>query len=209
MTPKTPYQPTSDGGEHNADRRLRVAESISALMTFSFAADPPTRWIWPEPERHLEWFPRFVMAYAGAAIEHETVDAVEDGKGYAMWLSPGTESDNADLERLIRDSVPPARFDTVVQLIEGMGAFHPHEPVWFLPLIAVDPMWQGRGLGKTLLQQRLMQCDRDGIAAYLDSTNPKNLPFYQRLGFQVLGEVRAGLCPPVHPMLRKPQAAQI
>jgi ribosomal protein S18 acetylase RimI-like enzyme len=208
MTPKTPYQPSSDGGEHNPDRRLRVAASVSALLTFSFAADPPTRWIWPEPERYLEWFPRFVMAYAGAAIQHGTVDAVEDGKGYAMWLSPGTESDNADLERLIHDSVPPARLDTVFQLIEGMGAFHPHEPVWFLPLIAVDPMWQGRGLGRTLLQKRLMQCDRDGIAAYLDSTNLKNLPFYERLGFQVLGEVEAGSCPPVHPMLRTPKAVR-
>ena len=36
---------------------------------------------------------------------------------------------------------------------------------------------------------RLERCDAEGIAAYLESSNVRNVPFYQRLGFQVTGSV--------------------
>ena len=32
-------------------------------------------------------------------------------------------------------------------------------------------------------------CDTEGLPCVLVSTNPRNLPFYERLGFQVDGEV--------------------
>jgi hypothetical protein len=49
------------------------------------------------------------------------------------------------------------------------------------------------------------QCDRDGVLAYLDSSNPRNIPLYLRHGFEIVGRVQSGNSPVITPMLRKPQ----
>jgi hypothetical protein len=56
--------------------------------------------------------------------------------------------------------------------------------------------------GSTLLRHGLVQCDRDHVAAYLESTNPANIPLYRRHGFEVLTTIQLGSSPPIFPMLR-------
>jgi hypothetical protein len=49
-------------------------------------------------------------------------------------------------------------------------------------------------------------CDRDGKLVYLESTNPSNLPFYGRYGFDLLGTIQVvEAVPLIFPMLRRPQ----
>lgn len=89
-------------------------------------------------------------------------------------------------------------------VIEEMGRFHPEEPHWYLPFIGVEPAQQGNGLGAKLLQASLKTCDGAQQPAYLESTNPRNRPLYERHGFEAIGEIRVGDCPPIVPMLRRP-----
>ena len=63
--------------------------------------------------------------------------------------------------------------------------------------------YRGKGLGGRLLAHCLEIVDRDGLPAYLESTNRANLSLYQRHGFRTLAEVRAGVSPPRYPMLRE------
>ena len=57
-------------------------------------------------------------------------------------------------------------------------------------LIGVDPARQGRGLGSALMKHTLALCDAEGALAYLESSNPRNVPLYERHGFEVVGEIR-------------------
>ena len=91
------------------------------------------------------------------------------------------------------------------RLMEQMASYHPREPHWYLPLIGVDPAHQGEGLGGALLRHAAHVCDRDGVPAYLESSNLRNVPFYERHGFEVLGAIQAGSSPTIVPMLRPPQ----
>jgi hypothetical protein len=45
----------------------------------------------------------------------------------------------------------------------------------------------------------------DRIPAYLENSNPRNTPFYERFGFEPLGVIKAGTVPEIVPMLRKPR----
>ncbi len=85
-----------------------------------------------------------------------------------------------------------------------MGNYHPHdEPLWYLAFIGVDATSQSRGLGSALLSHALRLCDEQGTRAYLESSNPANIPFYERHGFEVMGKIEVGSAPPIHPMIRE------
>jgi ribosomal protein S18 acetylase RimI-like enzyme len=69
-------------------------------------------------------------------------------------------------------------------------------------VIGVDPTCQGMGYGSALLAYALEVCDRDHLPAYLESSNPRNIPLYERFGFEVQGEIQVATSPPIAPMLR-------
>ena len=69
----------------------------------------------------------------------------------------------------------------------------------------VTPSMQGRGYGSALLHHALTRHDRERLPAYHESSNEPNIPLYQRHGFEVLGVVCAGSCPPITPMIGYPR----
>jgi ribosomal protein S18 acetylase RimI-like enzyme len=86
-----------------------------------------------------------------------------------------------------------------------MDAAHPKDPHWYLPWLGVDSARQHAGLGSALLEQCLVRVDADGSPAFLETPNPRTVPFYQRHGFRVTSVSQAGACPPVTSMLRPGQ----
>ena len=88
------------------------------------------------------------------------------------------------------------------ELAERSAGYRPAEPHWYLPIIGVDPAYQSRGLGGELITHVCNRFDLDYASAYLESSNPKNIPLYQRHGFKILGTLQVGSSPPITPMLR-------
>ena len=105
------------------------------------------------------------------------------------------------IEETVAEPVRPEVF----AVIEQMANYHPGEPHWYLPLIGVDPIHQGKGLGSALMRHALIRCDREKKLAYLESTNEKNVPLYERAGFELMGTIQAGMSPPLYPMVRTPR----
>ena len=93
----------------------------------------------------------------------------------------------------------------VLAVMEQMASHHPKEPHWYLPLIGVDPSYQGKGHGDAPMRHALELCDREHAPAYLESTNPRNISLYKRHGFEALVTIQIGSSPPLVPMLRKPR----
>lgn len=54
---------------------------------------------------------------------------------------------------------------------------------WYLSILGVAPRWQGRGLGRALLEPTLRQADQNEARCFLETFNAASLPFYRRLGF--------------------------
>ncbi len=42
------------------------------------------------------------------------------------------------------------------------------------------------------MQYGLLPCDRDQTQAYVESSNPRNISLYKRLGFELLGTIQVG-----------------
>jgi GNAT superfamily N-acetyltransferase len=177
-----------------------------ATVTTAFANDAVTRWVLPDPHLYLTYWPQLVGAFAGAAFAGGTADSIDDHGGVALWLGPGVASDEEAMGALAVEAIPEAEQDEVFAFMGQMGEYHPQDPHWYLPLIGVDPMKQGRGYGSALLVHALERCDRDGLPAYLEASSPRNKTLYARHGFEEIGVIQAGSSPPMWPMLRRARA---
>jgi GNAT superfamily N-acetyltransferase len=181
-----------------------VARAIS-VQIMAFGADPCMRAMWPEPCDYIRNFPDLVYGFGGGAFAHGAAHVTETFVGGTLWLPPGVAPDGPALERLIEGTVPKPRRSEVLSVLEQMDAAHPKERHWHLAFIGVDPAHQGKGIGGALLGTTLSRVDEQHVHAYLESSNPANVPLYRRHGFEVICEIRVGTFPPVIPMVRLPR----
>lgn len=179
--------------------------AVIDVITLAFSNDPMARWALPDPATYMAVMPRFARAFGGNGFAHGTVHCLDQALAAAMWLPPGVHPDAETMTALVDRHVPESRLPDMKQVFEQMDACHPQGPHWYLPLIGVDPSCQGRGFGSALLRYALEQCDRAGLPAYLESSNPRNIPLYERHGFEIVGIIQAGSSPEIVPMLRRPR----
>jgi GNAT superfamily N-acetyltransferase len=176
-----------------------------ATLTIAFSSDPVARWFLPDADRYLRYWPPFVTAFAGNAFAADTADSNGDCAGVALWLPPDVGPDDEAMAAIAADAVPESDHEEVFGVLEQMGEYHPAERHWYLPVMGVDVAKQGGGLGSALLRHAADRCDRDGLPAYLEATNPRNKRLYAAHGFEELGVIQTGGSPPIWPMLRKPR----
>lgn len=175
------------------------------VLVLAFSSDPAVRWLYPDPHQYLAYFSAFVEAFAGKAFEEATAYRTGDYAGAALWLPPGVQPDEEAILQVLENTISPEDLARALPVFEQMAEFHPREPHWYLPLIGVDPAHQGQGIGSALLRHALARCDRDHLPAYLESSNARNVPLYERHGFVVLGEIQTADSPPLYPMRREPR----
>jgi GNAT superfamily N-acetyltransferase len=175
-----------------------------ATIVLAFSGDPAARWAFPDPHAYFEIFPRFVRAFGGRAFDHGSAHVVA-GCAAALWMPPGIEPDEETMVALIESAVAESDREAMFGMFEQMAGFHPQEPHWYLPLIGTDPAKQGNGYGSALLRHALAICDQQKMPAYLEATSARNVPLYQRHGFEAQGVIQAGSGPPITPMLRRPR----
>ena len=131
--------------------------AVLAILTLAFSGDPASRWTWPEPKVFLEAFPRFARAFGGAAFALGSAHRVGFA-GAALWLPPGSRPDDAAIGSLMQET---AHLQTAVDgpaVMQRIADFHPQETHWYLPLLGIDPLHQGNGIGGALMQSGRASC---------------------------------------------------
>jgi GNAT superfamily N-acetyltransferase len=182
---------------HESDQARVIATLVSA-----FVEDPVERWLFPEPQQYLTHFPVFVAAFGGEAFTRQTVWTLGEFAAAAMWIPPGAEPDAETIIAVLKERASPEKHEDTFAVLEQMDQAHPSYRHWYLPWLGVDRPRTGTGLGSELLKQCLAVVDADHLPAFLETPNPRTIPFYQRHGFEVTSVAKAGACPPVTSMLR-------
>lgn len=67
---------------------------------------------------------------------------------------------------------------------------------WYVGFLAVDPDCQGQGVGSVLLQSVVDKADKEDLPVYLETGNPRNVPWYEKFGFATVYTEKAGFMGP-------------
>jgi GNAT superfamily N-acetyltransferase len=178
---------------------LHQSQILSAgeVLARAFFHDPLMVYMLPDEGRRarlLPWQYGTLVRYGLLAGE---VYTTSDCAGVAIWLLE-REDDDDRLDRLEQSGILEApdrlgleaftRFASVTGHLETLRRREMPSRYWYLPVVGVDPTRQGHGLGAALLEPILSRADSTGLACYLETLQSRNVPFYRRLGFEVVAE---------------------
>lgn len=179
---------------------------LADVFARAFWDDPVFTWLHPEPRTRYTALRRFFSAELASGRKHGRTVTTTDLAAVAHWARPGhwksTPLQTARMmpAALLMSSRPKAG----LTLMTTMERAHPTEPHWYLATVGSDPCRRGTGAGRAVIDAVLADCDRDGIPAYLESSKPENVPYYERFGFKVTSEVSVLDSPTLALMWRDP-----
>jgi ribosomal protein S18 acetylase RimI-like enzyme len=192
--------------------RARSADipTLASMLARAFFDDPVASWACRHDRMRLAMLERFNGERLRQLVDEEEVWTAAGSASAALWAPPGRWRTTAreDLA-LLRPLLHPrliSRMPLVVHGLLDIERAHPQEPPhWYLAVLGTEPAAQGQGLGSAVIGPVLEQCDRDGVAAYLESSKERNIAFYARHGFRVTRALHLPRGPTMWAMWRDPR----
>lgn len=185
-------------------------EALIRVLGRAFHDDPLLTWALRAGAGRERAIAVYFRTTLGLYRNHPAVFTIPSRQGCAIWAPPGTWQLGAARELLLMPKI--LRMLGLGRLKRGLSALnriekeHPPEPHYYLHLLGVDPSCQGRGHGATLVRAGLAVADRVGVGVHLETSNQRNLPLYQRHGFQVMNTYDFGPGTPTMWRLWRPRA---
>lgn len=176
------------------------------ILARAFAADPVWSWVFPDAVTRPAHLVRMFELVAEQGLRRGHFYHLPSAA--AVWSPPDvpmfTEEEGVAFASLMADLLGD-RFEPVMAGLQSIGTQHPHDtPHFYLFAIGTEPAVQRHGHGGKLLHHVLDRCDEQDLPAYLESSNPANLPFYEHHGFRSRGQVMLPDGPTVDLMWRDP-----
>lgn len=194
-------------------RRAEAADLpiLSSALARAFFDDPVARWACPYDRRRTAVLERVFATRMRQLVGHHEIWTSSRLASAAVWAPPERWKTTArdDMALAMAMARQPRLVPRLPRTMRGLlriQEIHPVEPVhWYLAVLGTDPQLQGQGLASEMLRPVLDECDRDGVGAYLESSNERNHDFYARHGFRAVQEVELPHGPMVWLMWRDPR----
>ena len=162
------------------------------MSTFvaAFTTDPALRFFFPDDTTYPELAARFAGYLFDKRVARGSAYVIDGGSAVSMWDAPG--GSGIDASQAAGAAIPaldlPA--DATARLAAYDDAVHeliPSSPHWYLGVLATHPACAGRGWGLSVMRAGLDRAAKDGLPAFLETTNPANVAWYGRAGWEIFG----------------------
>jgi ribosomal protein S18 acetylase RimI-like enzyme len=165
----------------------------------AFADDPVAVHLFPDASKRPAGMAHIFQMALRYGEKHGRVDIIKPAGAVAVWIRP--EQSKPGWTRLVRAGClatpfivgwsATRRMMRFQHFIEGRRLRTLEVPHWYLFCVGVRPNQQGQRLGAALIRHGLKRAQAADIPCYLETANARNLAFYEKLGFRVVGEKRS------------------
>ena len=203
--------------EAGPDIRQATPNDIDAcanVLARAFQDDPGAIVFDPDPAGRAEMLPGFFRAFVAASLSEggDLVVAGDPIEGIASWFGPDRygPSDEAMNANGFWDVLERWGPDVSRRLLAMTGEIElQHErlisgPHYRLEFFGVDPSSQGSGIGSALMEHGHRIADERSLPCCLETFTEPNVRYYERRGYQIVGEYLVGDRVPVYAMIRPP-----
>jgi GNAT superfamily N-acetyltransferase len=195
----TPSPPPRTCGPDDAD-------TVVDILVSAFYNDPTWGRLFADPLRRREQHARVWRVLVEGAIRYPTVWLSANDTATALWIPPGVPDLSPEQEAAFAPMIEEmldADAKPVMHAFETLENAHPHdEPHYYLTLLGTAEHHRGHGYGLRLLSDTLRVVDDAKMPAYLEASNPINVPLYARYGFAPLSTVELPGGPAITTMWR-------
>lgn len=169
---------------------------LSNILTRAFMNDPLQRFTFSDEIECREKSPVLFEALLRYGVLFGEVYTTPAFEGAIVLLKPGetdvtlkrAEDTEFDQLPILLGKDQAKRFFSVLSFLEPY-----HQEItplhWYVMVMGVDPSFQGKGIGQALLQLVLTRAKENKIPIYLETAEPSNVLFYQKIGFRILREL--------------------
>ena len=185
--------------------RFEDVPHLARLLARAFYDDPVYQWLLPEASTRVQRSERIFKGFLHTLYPCKSALVTSKLDGVALWLPPS--SCHISWVNQAKQNF---------RIISALGRYahrgllwwwflerhHPPYRHWTLFLLGVEPEQQGKGIGTALVQYMLERIDRESVPVYLDTGNPGNARFYQRIGFEAIRTVHLPGGPTIVQMIR-------
>ncbi|WP_121812688.1 GNAT family N-acetyltransferase [Mucilaginibacter kameinonensis] len=123
--------------------------------------------------------------------------------GAAIWSRPLDQATENKKNLLKKEFIKTCMGEPALKAYSTIVSFMTEQldptlqNAWYLSIAGIKPDHQGKGLGTSLLATTLNETDKNSIPTCLETFTPRNIRFYERIGYQITKEVAEPLtgCP--------------
>lgn len=158
------------------------------ILSKSFETNQSVNYIVKQDELKLKRIESLMDYSFNVCYRFGDVFLSDDNKGCALILYPDKKKTTIwsvllDL-KLIFSCVGVGNVMKTLKREKLINKTHPKTPFSYLWFVGVAPCEQNKGIGSKLLQSVLDYSDQQNLPVYLETSTVRNLPWYDKFGFQ-------------------------
>lgn len=169
---------------------------IHEIITASFQQDPQLNWLleFSSHKNKLSILARYIIE---DGFNNGQIYITNDNQGIAIWKTQrkgrfSWKQIALDLDFLFKMGIRCSIRN--LMSIENTNQHFPKiGPFYYLYILAVHPLAQGKGLASQLMNPVVERCNNLHIPIFLETGNRRNVDIYKRKGFQLTDIIPHGI----------------
>jgi len=161
-------------------------EPATETLTRAFYDYPIYSYVFPDASEREKDLPLLHQGSVQYGLLNGEVWATPNMEGVAAWVSPANTNYPAPTPKVSKDALD--RIEHFGRESYAVCKRHVPSAHWYLMVIGVDPIYQGKGYASRLLNPMLARAEQEHLPCYVNTEVEKNVAMYQHFGFRVVDD---------------------